>query len=293
MKITVIGESNIDIAVKPYGDPRQGGCTPADIAFHHGGVGRNIAHNLCLLGHEVRLMSVFGGDDFAQGLLADCKKTGIDLSLSTVFAKEKSPIFLSFNDKIGNVQSAASDVGLNDHMDLTWLRPKMDDINRSDWVVANTILTASALSYLIDHCDVPLFVDTVSPGKARRFSEALESSHKHSVFALKCNVAEACSLTGETRPELSAKQLNVKGINHVFVTLGSNGVIHCTENELFPYDALPVNVVNVAGSGDAFLSGVVHAYAIGQQGDAVVRLGLEMARKTTETEALVNEKAVL
>ena len=59
MKITVIGESNIDIAVSSLAEPNSKGCTPGAIAFHHGGVARNIAHNLCLLGHEVRLVSVF------------------------------------------------------------------------------------------------------------------------------------------------------------------------------------------------------------------------------------------
>ena len=69
MNITVIGESNIDIAVKPQGATRQGGCTPADIAFYHGGVARNIAHNLKLLGHEVQLATVFGDDRLGQSMI--------------------------------------------------------------------------------------------------------------------------------------------------------------------------------------------------------------------------------
>ena len=58
MKITVIGESNVDIAVLSLAESNTKGCTPGAIAFHHGGVASNIAHNLCLLGHEVRLVSV-------------------------------------------------------------------------------------------------------------------------------------------------------------------------------------------------------------------------------------------
>ena len=77
MKITVIGEANIDIFVQPHYDdtanvpPKT--CTPGHIRFHHGGVARNIAHNLCLLGHDVQLMTVFGDDEFAKRLIEDCK----------------------------------------------------------------------------------------------------------------------------------------------------------------------------------------------------------------------------
>ena len=60
MNITVIGEANIDITVRPDRKDAvvsQMTCVPSHIAFHHGGVARNIAHNLCLLGHEVKLMT--------------------------------------------------------------------------------------------------------------------------------------------------------------------------------------------------------------------------------------------
>ena len=121
MKITVIGESNIDIAVVPHAELNTKGCTPGAIAFHHGGVARNIAHNLCLLGHEVRLASVFGNDNFAGHLIEDCRQLGMDLSLSSRF-DAKSPIFLSFNDDTGNMLSAVSDASLNDRMELDWLK---------------------------------------------------------------------------------------------------------------------------------------------------------------------------
>lgn len=279
MRITVIGEANIDISVFPQGNAHQGGCTPARISFHHGGVARNIAHNLKLLGHEVRLMTVFGGDAFAERLISDCKNIGLDLSLSTVYEQEKSPIFLSFNDEIGNMQSAASDIKLNDRMDLDWLMPKMDEINRSNMVVADTLLTADALAHLMDHCTVPLFLDSVSPVRALRIAEALKKSERHALFALKCNTAEAVTLTGETDPTLSSKQLNAKGIKNVYLTLGPAGVIHCTEGIVSTFPALPAKVVNVTGSGDAFFAGVIHAYTQGVIGNETVCLGLVSARE--------------
>lgn len=288
MKTTVIGESNIDIAVKPHAETNAKGCVPGNIVFHFGGVARNIAHNLCLLDHEVKLVSVFGNDDFANRMISDCKQTGMDLSLSDQFEDAKSPIFLSFNDDTGNMISAISDVTLNDRMDLGWLKDKMDAINTSEIVVADTLLSTEALTYLIDHCEAPLYIDTVSPGKAMRFAEAMRIAKKHSIFALKCNMAEARQITGERIAIEASKKLNDNGISNVYLTLGSSGVVCCSEGVVTTYPALPTPIVNVTGSGDAFFAGVIHAHAIGHFGMDAVLFGLKAAQHNIKNEAPVN-----
>ena len=288
MKITVIGESNIDIAVKPYAEAKAKGCVPGSIAFHHGGVARNIAHNLCLLGHEVKLVSVFGNDDFAKSMISDCKQIGMDLSLSDQFEDAKSPIFLSFNDDTSNMISAVSDVSLNDRMDWGWLKDKMDVINTSDIVVADTLLSTEALTYLLDHCIAPLYIDTVSPGKAMRFAEAMRIAKKHSIFALKCNMAEAEQITGEDIAIEASKKLNDNGVSNVYLTLGSSGIVCCSEGVINTYPALPTAIVNVTGSGDAFFAGVIHAHAIEYFGKDAVLFGLKAAQHNIKSEAPVN-----
>ena len=288
MKITVIGESNIDVVVKPHEETNSKGCVPGSIAFHFGGVARNIAHNLCLLGHEVKLVSVFGNDDFAKSMVSDCKQIGMDLSLSDQFEDAKSPIFLSFNDDTGNMISAVSDVSLNDRMDWGWLKGKMDAINTSDIVVADTLISTEALAYLIDHCMAPLFIDTVSPGKALRFAEAMRIVKKQSVYALKCNMAEAVQITGKNTAIEAAKKLNDNGISNVYLTLGSSGVVYCSEGFATEYPAFPTPIVNVTGSGDAFFAGVIHAHAIGRFGEDTVPFGLKAAQHNIKSEAPVN-----
>ena len=259
-----------------------------NIAFQYGGVARNIAHNLYLLGHEVKLMSVFGGDDFAERMVSDCKQIGMDLSLSDQFEHMKSPVFLSFNDDTGNMVSAVSDVSLNDRMDLDWLKGKMETLNTSDVVVADMLLSTEALAYLMDHCEAPLFVDTVSPGKALRFAEAMRISKKHSVYAVKCNMAEAFQITGENDVFQSAKKLNYIGICNVYLTIGSSGVVYCSEGVATAYPALSAPIVNVTGSGDAFFAGVIHAYATGHIGKDAVPFGLMAAQHNIKSEAPVN-----
>ena len=288
MSITVIGESNIDISVVPHSEPIAKSCTPGSIAFHHGGVARNIAHNLCLLGHEVQLATVFGDDDFAQNMMEECKQLGIGLSLSSQYENAKSPIFLSFNDEVGNMLSAVSDIKLNSCLNLDWIRDRIDAINRSDLVVADTLLSVEALTFLIDHCLVPLYIDTVSPNRALLLYSALKNSWKKSVFVLKCNLAEAQAMTGERNADDAAKQLISNGIKEVYLTMGEDGVCFCSAKDFHHFPAIETEAINVTGSGDAFFAGVIHAHALGIKGGESVDYGLKAACHNVKSEAPVN-----
>lgn len=288
MKITVIGESNIDISVRRLGDETEGGCSPANVLFHHGGVARNVAHNLRLLGHQVFLVSVFGGDSFAQQLMDNCSGIGIDISLSTRFKDKKSPFFLCLYDKKGDMLSALSDIDINNHMDLDWLRTRIAVIKDTDIVVADTLLTSEAIAFLIDHIESPLFLDSVSPKRAGRITQALGMSKKSSVTVLKCNLGEAQAMTGLTDPIEASKALNALGVKEVFLTLGSKGVVYADGSLIEHYPSLPSEVVNATGSGDAFLAGVIHASALGHIGARAVPFGLRAAQHNLGSESPVN-----
>lgn len=282
MNITVIGETNIDIRVKAQGQAIEGGCTPSAITFHLGGVARNIAFNLCQMNHNVRLMTLFGNDDYANRLRQDCENKGIDLSLSDTKSGFHSPYFLSHIDAIGNVNSAFSDMEINNLMDKEWIESKMSEINRADIVVADTLLDEEALAFLIDHCDVPVFIDTVSPNKAVRLAQALKKSCR-GIFALKCNQQEAFALTSIGNPKTSVIALNRLGIEHAYVTLGADGVIYSDGANAFHAPALSANVVNVTGSGDAFLAGIIDAFSKGKKGEAALPYGLAASKTVIES----------
>ena len=234
------------------------------------------------------MATVFGDDDFAVRMIAECNTLDIDLTLSEQYKNACSPIFLSFNDKQGNMQSAVSDIGLNCHLDLAFVKTKMTKINHSEMVVADTLLSSEAIAYLIDHVQVPFFIDAVSPRRALRIAEALELSKKKTFYALKCNQSEAQALSGTDDVIEAAKVLNAMGIHEVFVTLGADGVVYSSSKLTQSYPALPAEVVNATGSGDAFLAGVVFAHTQGITGEAAVPYGLKAAKASLEVEEMVN-----
>lgn len=53
---------------------------PGTIHCSAGGVGRNIAHNLALLGRDVHLLSVIGDDFYGEMLLEETRRAGVNVS---------------------------------------------------------------------------------------------------------------------------------------------------------------------------------------------------------------------
>ena len=76
----VVGTINMDI--RGMADIRypQAASHPGTIHCSAGGVGRNIAHNLALLGRDVHLLSVIGDDFYGEMLLEETRRAGVNVS---------------------------------------------------------------------------------------------------------------------------------------------------------------------------------------------------------------------
>ena len=71
--VTVVGGVNMDIGGWPGEVPVMQDSNPGVVRMSLGGVGRNIAHNMALLGMDVRLLTVFGDDINAQKIAANSR----------------------------------------------------------------------------------------------------------------------------------------------------------------------------------------------------------------------------
>ena len=171
--VTVIGGVNMDISAALTAPFVPADSVPGQVTLGCGGVARNIAHNLLLMGHEVNFLSVFGGETFGEMCWRECQAIGLDLSLSERCEGMRNGLYLCVNDLTGDMIAAVADTDIVDCITPDFLQSRIDVINRSALVVADTNISVQALQYLIDHCTAPLFVDTVSTAKAPRVIKAL------------------------------------------------------------------------------------------------------------------------
>lgn len=251
MKICVIGGANVDVSARAAGLFVTGDSNPGTITVAPGGVGRNVAHNLTLLGDRVSLVTVFGDDSFGRMLRESCAATGMDLSLSETIPGARNACFVSLGGSDGEMLGGVSDMAITGLMTPDWLESRLSVINESDAVVADTNLPAETLSLLVGGCLPPLYIDAVSSAKVARLRVALASARLPGAgaIAVKCNRLEA-EVLGTS---------GLSGVSRLYVSLGSEGVEVIEDGVVTPIQPLPVTgIVNTTGAGDALLAGIVH-----------------------------------
>lgn len=286
--ISVIGGANVDLSATLSDAFIAADSNPGHIEVGYGGVARNIAHNLSLLGARTQLVTIFGGDLFG-GLLHDyCKQQGIDVRLSGRESKLRSGVYLCINNHGGEMIAAVADTEAMRLITPEWLEKRSGEINMSDYIVADTNIGEDAIRWLMDHVTAPLFVDGVSGTKAHRVVNALRKAKLPYLHTLKLNLKEALAVTKKATYAEAAQELLNLGVAHVYITLSADGVYcrNAAEEWLFP--ALPGEIVNTTGAGDAFLAGVVYAHAKGIAFPQTAQYGLMAARATLMSPKAVN-----
>ena len=289
MRITVIGAANVDITASPIGRYVPCDSNPSRVEIAFGGVGRNIAHNLCLMGEQVRLFTVFGDDSIALSLRDDCRRVGMTVDPILEVAGARSNYFICVNDHNGEMQAGAADMELMSHLTTEMVETYIDSINASDAVVTDCNLSEDVLRYLAERCAVPLYVDATSAAKAMKIKAMLDVSRSMPII-VKVNQLEAVALSGiKGDVEAMARWFVEKGVTRIYITMGARGV-YChdgSQSHVEPSQA--VTVVNSTGAGDAFMAAVVHAELSGATMQEVCSMGVKAAALALQSKNAVND----
>ena len=275
MRICVIGGANADIIATSFGAFVLNDSNPGAVRLTAGGVGRNIAHNLALLGDEVVFLTQFGGDAFGRFTADSCRDAGMDISLCDYAPKGVRSCFLSINDCNGEMVGGVADMVAAEGITAEWLASKLSKVGDVDVYVADANITVEALAYLIDHVDKPLYLDAVSGAKAPKIKEAMSRSVKRHFFSLKCNQLESVFLEDMER------------VDRRFVSLGANGLDVVEGKTKHHFAALPCRVVNATGAGDALMAGIIHTGPEASVEEAA-QIGLLCAKNNIESPDTVN-----
>ena len=124
LRVAVIGGVNMDIGGRPNRPPILHDSNPGTVSLRPGGVGRNIAHNLHLLGIQVSLIAPLGDDMFGRRLLRQCSELGLDMSLSPVLPGEHSSVYLYVSDERGEMALAIADMDITRRLTPELLEPR-------------------------------------------------------------------------------------------------------------------------------------------------------------------------
>ncbi|MBR1457745.1 MAG: MarR family transcriptional regulator, partial [Oscillospiraceae bacterium] len=173
-EIVVIGGANVDISGVPAGRLVPRDSNPGTVAIRPGGVGRNVAQDLRLLGQRVSLLTALGGDVYGAVLRENCRKHGIDLSMSLLVPDARSSTYLYVADERGEMQLAISDMAITEQLTPEAIAPHRERLCAAAAVFVDANLPAETLRCVAGLCTAPLYADPVSAAKAPRLAGILD-----------------------------------------------------------------------------------------------------------------------
>ena len=259
----VVGGVNIDIGGRSDAPLVAGDSNPGRIRSSLGGVGRNIAHNLALLGAKVRLITALGADDGAKRIEASCADLGIDLTDSLYVPDGATSTYLFLADSNGDMALAMNDMAIYEQLTPAFLETKLTTLNAAALVVLDTNPSAESIRYLGEHCTAPLFADPVSAAKAGKLEPILGRLYTLKPNRMEAELLSGVTVTDEASLYRAADTLLAAGLQRVFISLGADGVLAADHERKIHLHNLPARMVNTTGCGDAFMAAVARAFLDG------------------------------
>ena len=268
--VTVIGAANIDIGGTPFNPLIPADSNPGNISINYGGVARNIAHNLCLLGVPVKFITAIGGDVLGEDMIRHCESLGMDTSFILRIPDETSSMYLYINNDNGDMDLAIDHMNICNKITPDYLESVRDVINGSVAVVMDANISSEAFIKLKEICKVPIYIDPVSTALARKVKTGLEG-----IDTIKPNRLEAEYLTGmtiqtEADYRAAANAILDMGVRRVFMSMGSEGMMAADKNNMYIVGDYPTEVVCTTGAGDSATAAIVWASTMIADSDSLV-----------------------
>lgn len=262
---------------------------PSTVVKTPGGVGRNIAEGIARLGDRVYLVAAVGADSAGRDLLVQTAEAGVFVD-QVHTSGHPTGSYLAALDKDGELVIGMADFAATDALTPAALSRSQELLSRSEVIVLDGNLPASVLEWVLSIAATSgarTVVEPVSVAKASRLASLLGSQRP--VHTITPNVDELAALVGhpvaDDLDELvaAARELHERGVSYVWVSRGPEGSLLVGPEDVVAIPALPVDVVDVTGAGDALTAGYVHALLSGESAATAAHWGHLAAALTLES----------
>ena len=284
----VVGGVNMDIGGRPHGKLVGADSNPGQVRMSLGGVGRNIAHNLALMGVDVRMLTAFGDDMNAQRIAASCGELGIDISHCLTVPGGATSTYLFIADEHGDMALAVSDMDIYDHVTPAFLSGRARLLQNAQLIVVDTNIPAESIAWLAENIRLPIFADPVSTAKAEKLRPVLGKLHTLKPNRLEAELLSGVTITDQASLDRAADVLLSTGLRRVFISLGGDCIYAADHHERLHVPCCPGTMVNTTGCGDAGMAAIAWAYLEGTDLAGTARAAMAAGAIAMESSETIN-----
>jgi pseudouridine kinase len=245
---------------------------PASITKTAGGVSRNVAHQLALLGVDVQLISVFGNDSDGDWLKRTCTYAGVKLDASII--KEglsgKYTGILNLNGSLFTafLTNAATNLITPQH-----LEKNKELLKTASYLLADANISIETGEWLLafsNETKIPFILEPVSVPPARKF-KGIDLKGLHLVTPNEDELPVLCS-DKALFTQHQIEELIGKGVENVWLHNGKLGSAIYNKERSITLQAPEIDIVDCTGAGDGSLSGFILGKTLGKEDKDCLKL---------------------
>lgn len=259
--ILVLGASIVDIIGFSRRKYSHRDSIPGNIKISLGGVCRNIAENLARVNVNTEFISILGGDDQGRNIMENSKKIGYNMEHSLILEDEYTPTYMAILNEDGEMESAIVDMECLNKMDTAFIDSKAEVIENAEYVILDSD-NPELLEYILTkfHGKTKFILDPVSASKAEKVSHLIKYFHTIKPNRIETEILCGFKIKNDEDLVKAADYFLSLGVENVFISLDSDGIYYKNSTEEGKIKTTCVDVKNVTGAGDSFVSGVGYGY---------------------------------
>jgi 2-dehydro-3-deoxygluconokinase len=266
--VLTVGESMVSF--RSSGPLAMGG----PLTTHLAGAESNVAIGLSRLGHATAWVGRVGGDEFGALVLRQLRAEGVDVS-HAVHDESRQTGLMFLEQRTSGVTrvdyrragSAGSALCIDDLRAAVADAPSVLHLTGITPALSET--AAAAVRWAAESCAaagafISLDVNHRSRLWSRERARAALSALTATASLVIASEDELDLVTGGDSEDAAAETLLNRGVQQVVVKRGAAGASAWTTEGRVDVPAVPVNVVDVIGAGDAFTAGYLSAHLDGE-----------------------------
>ena len=286
--VLVIGSAGIDIKGRPWEEVKWETPNIGRVRNSVGGVARNIAENLARLEISTVLLTAVGDDTEGKRVLRLCEGVGINCSFVQRVPDARTSTYMALLYPDGQLHVAIGDFEIISNVDTAYILEHEYLFQDAALVVIDCTLpenTLSTIFELANRYQVRVAADPTTPALAGRLCPYLGQ-----LYMVIPNASETMSLCGlaqaahDRESAISvARNLISTGVKIAVVTLGKDGLAYAYGAGNGFIRAIPAEVVDSTGAGDAFSGAAIFGLLNDVPIDEAMRLGITAASLTVSS----------
>ncbi len=230
-----------------------------------GGVSRNIAHQLALLGVPVQLISVFGNDSDGNWLKEVCTSAGVKLDAS-ITKEGLSGKYTGILNMDGSLYCAFLTNAANHLITPEHLARHTDLLKTASFLMADANINVETAEWLLafsKETGVPFIIEPVSVPPAKKFKDV----NLEGLYLITPNEDELPVLCSDKAflTQLQVEELLQKGVKNIWLHNGKHGSALYNTEKSVTLHAPDIHVVDCTGAGDGSLSGYILGKHLGKE----------------------------